>query len=49
MRAYREAIRTIHDPLLRSFVLLGSLTIAGVTVIGSVAILAAAAVRIWGH
>ena len=48
MRAHQEAIRTVHDPLLRSFVLLGGLAIAGVTVVGSVAILAIAAVRIWG-
>lgn len=48
MRTYREAIKTIHDPLLRSFVLLGSLAIVGVTVVGSVTILAVAAVRIWG-
>jgi len=48
MRTYREAIGTIRDPLLRSLVLLGSLTIAGMTVIGSATILAVAAVRIWG-
>jgi len=45
---FREAINSIHDPVLRAMTLICIRAITGVTVICSLTILAVTALKIWG-